>query len=116
MSETFWEPGSGGQPPYESQPEPEHHEQGAEPAAVTLSVDDFAALEERIVRAVDMVKRERQAKAAAEERVSQLEAQLQEQTPKFDHLEKELNGLRAERDHVRQRVERLLKQFDALEL
>ena len=33
-----------------------------------MSVDDFAALEERIVRAVDMVKRERQARAAAEAR------------------------------------------------
>ena len=116
MSETFWEPGSGGQPPYQSEPEPQHHEHAAEPAAVTLSVDDFAALEERIVRAVDMVKRERQAKAAAEERARLMEAQLQEQGPKIDQLEKELHGLKAERDHVRERVERLLKQFDALEL
>jgi hypothetical protein len=116
MSETFWEPESGGQAPVQTQPEPQHHEQAAEQAAVTLSVDDFAALEERIVRAVDMVKRERQAKAAAEERAKLMEAQLQEQGPKIDQLEKELHGLKAERDHVRQRVERLLKQFDALEL
>ena len=34
----------------------------------------------------------------------------------MEHLEKEVNVLRAERDHVRQRVERLLTQLDALEL
>jgi len=31
-------------------------------------------------------------------------------------LQKELNALRAERDQVRQRVERLLEQLDSLEL
>ena len=34
----------------------------------TLSVDDFSALEERILRTVNLVKRERQARIAAEER------------------------------------------------
>ena len=34
----------------------------AEPGALAVSVDDFAALEERIRRAVDLVKRERQAR------------------------------------------------------
>jgi hypothetical protein len=33
-----------------------------------------------------------------------------------DHLQKELNALRAERDRVLQRVDRLLAQLDALEL
>jgi len=33
-----------------------------------------------------------------------------------DQLEKDINALRAERDHVRERVERLLGQLDALEL
>jgi hypothetical protein len=31
-------------------------------------------------------------------------------------MEAELNTLKAERDHVRQRVERLLEQLDGLEL
>jgi uncharacterized coiled-coil DUF342 family protein len=34
----------------------------------------------------------------------------------LEHLQKELNALRAERDQVRQRVERLLEQLDSLEL
>jgi hypothetical protein len=33
-----------------------------------------------------------------------------------EQLQKELNVLRTERDHVRQRVERLLAQLDSLEL
>jgi uncharacterized coiled-coil DUF342 family protein len=34
----------------------------------------------------------------------------------MDQLQNEINALRAERDQVRQRVERLLAQLDALEL
>ena len=83
-------------------------EQPAQPAALTVSADDFSALEERIVRAVEMVKRERQARIAAEERAAHAEAQLHEQAPRIEQLEKELQALKGERDHVRQRVERLL--------
>ena len=60
-----------------------------EAAALTVSAVDFSALEERIVH---------------------------EQLPKLERLQKEINSLVAERDQVRQRVERLLSQLDALEL
>jgi hypothetical protein len=96
--------------------EPDTVRQQSEPAALALSADDFAALEERIVRAVDLVKRERLARAAAEERAAKAEAQLGEQAPVVTELKQEIRSLRAERDQVRQRVERLLKQLDALEL
>ena len=86
------------------------------PAAVSLSVDEFTALEERILRAVSLLKAERIARAAAEERALQAEAQLREQTPLAESLQKEISVLYAERDHVRQRVERLLSQLDALEM
>lgn len=92
------------------------NEAQAQPAALTVSADDFSALEQRIVRAVDMVKRERQARVAAEERAAQLESQLEGQTPQIEQMEKEVQALKVERDHVRQRVERLLGQLDALEL
>jgi len=87
-------------------------------AAETLAVsaDDFAAIEERILRAVTMVKRERQARITAEERAALAEAQLREQTPLAEQLRNELSALRAERDQVRQRVERLLTRLDELEL
>jgi chromosome segregation ATPase len=88
----------------------------AESSALTLSVDEFSALEERVQRTVNLVKQERQARAAAEERAAQLEDKLREQAPLAERLQAEVSALRGERDHVRQRVERLLAQLDALEL
>jgi septal ring factor EnvC (AmiA/AmiB activator) len=101
-----------------------------EPVALAVSADDFSALEERVRRAVDVVKRERQARAAVESRVAELETrateseahaaqaetQLQAQSPLVERLESEISALRAERDQVRQRVEKLLAQLDALEM
>gem|GEM_PF-337372 len=83
---------------------------------LALSVDDFSALEERVLRTVNLVKQERQARAAAEERAARAELVLSEQLPVTERLETEVKVLRTERDHVRQRVERLLAQLDALEL
>jgi|GEM_PF-990659 len=86
------------------------------PVAVALSADEFSALEERILRAVDLVKRERTARTEAEERAVAAEAKLNGQSGEVEELQKEVEGLRAERDQVRQRVERLLSELDALEL
>lgn len=101
-----------------------------ETGALAVSVDDFSALEDRVRRAVDVVRKERHARMAAEARAvelesravefearaAQAEAQAQTQSPLLERLQSELNALRAERDQVRERVERLLKQLDALEL
>lgn len=81
-----------------------------------LSMNDFAALEERVLRAVSLVRREREARHAAEERLMHLESQALAQAPVVEQLQQEVDALRAERDQVRQRVERLLGQLDALEL
>jgi uncharacterized coiled-coil protein SlyX len=89
----------------------------ADPEPITvLTSDDFAALEERVLRAVGLVRRERHARAAAEARVADLEAKLQAPNPIIESLEQEVESLRAEREQVRLRVERLLGQLDALEL
>jgi septal ring factor EnvC (AmiA/AmiB activator) len=85
-------------------------------AALALSADEFAAIEERVLRAVEVLKRERQARAAAEERAAHAESQLHERGAQHERLEREVKQLRAERDHVRERVDKLLKQLDALEL
>ncbi len=87
--------------------EPGAHTAG--PQALAMSADDFSALEERVLRAVALVKRERQARIAAEEHAARFEARLEQ-------MEGEVAALRAERDAVRQRVERLLSQLDALEI
>jgi hypothetical protein len=84
-----------------------------------LTADDFAALEERVLRAVEVVRRERHSRVAAEERAAALQTelvQLQSETPAVELLRQEVESLRAEREQVRLRVERLLSQLDALEL
>jgi hypothetical protein len=120
MSESLWK----SEVVEEAQPEERAEERSAEPveepreesSALTLSVDEFSALEERIQRTVNLVKHERQARATAEERAAQAEDKLREQAPLTERLQGEVSALRGERDHVRQRVERLLAQLDALEL
>ena len=63
------------------EPQTEQHTVGspAEQPALALSANDFSALEERILRTIELVKRERQARTAAEERAAKAEAQLTEQ-------------------------------------
>ena len=125
MSEFSWGP------EVAEETKPEHQpESGTEqPGTLALSANEFSALEERILRAVNLVKRERMARAAAEERATAAEAKIAEDAQSTEglknetenlrrdseNLHKELEVLRAERDQVRQRVERLLSQLDALE-
>jgi hypothetical protein len=112
MTQTFFEP------EVAEEPKAADHalHPNAEPASLALSADDFSALEERVVRAVELVKRERLARTTAEERAAKAETQLAEQGPLVDQMKQEIRSLRSERDLVRQRVERLLSQLDALEL
>ena len=88
---------------------------GDQAGALTVSADEFSALEERVLRAVNLVKRERLERAAAEERPAQAESQLAEKTEAAANLSREIDSLRTEREAVRQRVEKLLAQLDALE-
>jgi septal ring factor EnvC (AmiA/AmiB activator) len=83
---------------------------------LALSSSDFSALEERVARTVNLVKSERQARAAAEQRAESLDAQLSEQQTVVKNLQEEIRALNAEREQVRQRVDRLLSQLDALEV
>jgi septal ring factor EnvC (AmiA/AmiB activator) len=80
----------------------------------TISVDEFQALEQKVLRAVEIVKREREARAAAEAQVASLNEQLESQLTAQIAVEAQLNTLSKERDAVRQRVEKMLQQMDEL--
>lgn len=80
----------------------------------TISVDEFQALEQKVLRAVEIVKREREARAAAEAQVASLNEQLEAQLTAQIAVEAQLNTLMNERDAVRQRVEKMLQQMDEL--
>lgn len=112
MPQTFWE----SEVEEKSEPANLSTTPVDQPEALALSADDFSALEERVVRAVELVKRERQARLAAEDRAAKAEEQLAGQSPAVAQMKDEIRSLRRERDQVRQRIERLLTQLDSLEL
>jgi chromosome segregation ATPase len=85
-----------------------------EPELIPEPIDEMSALEERILRAVEMVKKERTLRIAAEQKLAELESQTQSETGRVPALEAEVAALKQERTLVRQRIERLLKHLDGL--
>ena len=80
----------------------------------TVSADEFQALEQKVLRAVEIVKKEREARAAAEAEVASLREELASYKTNARAVETELNTLNKERDAVRLRVEKMLHQMDEL--
>lgn len=100
-------------------------------SAASISVDEFQALEQKVLQTVELIKKERELRAAAEGRVRQLEsdhaqlesehltvmAEVEELRAKLAVSETaagERDALRREREGVRQRVEVMLAQMDEL--
>jgi chromosome segregation ATPase len=82
--------------------------------AAAAANDDFAALEQRVLRAIELLKTERAARAEAEAKVAELHQSLEAQTMELLRAESELEAFKHEREQVRGRVERLLGQLDDL--
>jgi len=81
---------------------------------LTLAADDFSALEQRVLRTVELLKTEREARAAAEQRVVTLEQKIQQLIEQSSNAATQVEALEQERETVRVRVERLLKHLDEL--
>ena len=79
-----------------------------------VSSDDFHSLEEKVYRTIDLLKAARVAKAAAERDSSRLREQLELREEEIESLRGEMIGLRKEREEVRGRVEKMLRQIDEL--
>jgi LytS/YehU family sensor histidine kinase len=93
----------------------------ADPTAPGINADEFQALEQKVLRAVELIKAEREAREteqkarlAAEAELAQLRAQFDSHATRNNVVEDELNMLRQERDAVRKRVEKMLQQLDEL--
>ena len=76
--------------------------------------EDFPALEEKIYKAIELLKSAREAKAAAERDANRLREQLEQREEDLEVLRSEVVSLRKEREEVRSRIERMLKQIDQL--
>ncbi len=80
-----------------------------------VAVDTFAALEQRVVRAIELLNREREQHTATEKQLEGLREQLEAQQKQTAMLGREIAELLRERDTVRTRVERLMASLDAIE-
>ena len=79
-----------------------------------VSSDDFHSLEEKVYRTIELLKAARVAKAAAERDSSRLREQLELREEEIESLRGEMIGLRKEREEVRGRDEKMLRQIDEL--
>ncbi len=80
----------------------------------TISVDEFQALEQKVLRAIEVVRREREARAAVEAEVVSLRELLNRQASEMNAVRATLQALHLERDGMRQRVEKMVRQMDEL--
>ena len=79
-----------------------------------VSPDEFRALEEKVYRTIELLKSAREGKAAAEREAARLRKELGSRGDDSPALRREVIDLRRERDEVRIRVERIVKQIDQL--
>jgi chromosome segregation ATPase len=84
------------------------------PPEMIMAADDFQALEERVLRTVDLLKGERELRFSVEQHAANLTQRMEEHASQVAQLQEQISGLLKERDAVRQRIERLLKQIDEL--
>jgi hypothetical protein len=79
-----------------------------------ISADDFHALEEKIYKTIELLKSAREAKALAERDAARFREQLEEREEQIEVLKGQVVALRREREEVRGRVEKILKQIDSI--
>ncbi len=82
--------------------------------SAAVSADEFQALEQKVLRAVEIVRREREARTVAEAEVAALRQQLDDLTSASNTAQTQITSLNQERDQVRIRVEKMLQQMDEL--
>lgn len=83
-------------------------------ATTTISVDEFQALEQRILRTVELIRSEREARASAEAEITVMKELLDSASAENSALTVELAALKQERVQVKTRVDAMLKQLDDL--
>ena len=85
--------------------------------ATSISVDEFQALEQKVLQTVELIKKEREARAVAESErdAARTEAaSLREKLATASSAQAEVESLNREREAVKLRVEKMLAQMDEL--
>ncbi len=79
-----------------------------------ISADDFQALEQKVYQTVEMLKAAKAAQQTAEREARRLRESFGQRDEEFESLRQEVIALRKEREEVRGRVEKLVKQIDQM--
>jgi hypothetical protein len=85
-----------------------------EELSAEVPADDFQALEDKVYRTIEMYKAAREAKVSAEREVQRVRQQLKERDEEIENLRREAVQLRKDREEVRHRVEKIVRQIDAV--
>lgn len=83
-------------------------------AEMPVMADDLNALEQRVLRTVELLRTERAARALAEQNAATLQQLLDEQSAELSRTQEQVKALEGEREGVRGRVENLLKQLEEI--
>jgi FtsZ-binding cell division protein ZapB len=78
------------------------------------SLEQFRKLEEKLLRAAEAFKQSRADNLELQEEIDRLHAEIKDRAKRWDAQEKDLAGLRREREEVRERIEKLIDQIDVL--
>ncbi len=81
---------------------------------LALTADTFSALDQRVVRTIELLRTARAHRANAEKHLAAVREELELHAMETADLRRELDEHNKERDAVRQRVERLLENLDAI--
>lgn len=81
---------------------------------LALTSDTFSALEERVVRTIELLRAEREQRSSVEKQLLHAKEELELHGMELADLRRQLGELNKEKDAVRQRVERLLENLDAI--
>ena len=88
-------------------------------AATGISVDEFQALEQRVLRTVELIRREligteREGRRNTEAELAAMKELLDVASAENSALTGEINAMKQERTQVKGRVDAMLKQLDEL--
>ncbi len=81
---------------------------------MTQHNDAFQKLEEKVLRVAEALKKTREENRALEKHLEDIKSGTKEESKRVTALEKENESLRRERDDVRARVEKIIRQIDVL--
>ena len=79
---------------------------------VSDSVDNLEKLESKILKAAELLKRTQAEKRSLLEQLAKIRADLEKHAKSSEGLERDILALRREREDVRSRIEKLLRQID----